>query len=647
MKNWNFGYFGKGLEGYAHYKAEYDRLFPQKAPPDSFSADDEDDYQVDEFQDEILEMQDTIEKQEQEIASHDWDDDSFGESYEEEDGKHTVLGVEKNVKIPISITFSVDTNNKQDAPIDTSSPPDPLPPNYDLTPHYFNGENSAYFEEGLRRAMSDYFPEYKESYEHVDIFKFNNDILREIFSVDKPLAFQMWRWQLEHFDAALRDPKIGFTLTMMDCVDSETAEWMYAVHKDDKWFWSRLFYDSTVIHSTHSEIMKIALENEDIEFFHFLMNYYMKSTAKRSMESFTLDMLLEEILCNCWIDDASSVIVEAIDGYIAQVSGTLRRAVLQKYREENIHAPQDEKDEADSDDPPPTPSSPQPASMTKELCRQMSLKLHQEVPLPNGVKFVDVVHVAGLFAGDRTAIKNLKENDTLALTREPDNSYDSNAIRIDDAIGRKIGYIPKAENGTLARLMDCGSTFICAVAVLPTAKDNNLWVEILQNLPKKGKTKINNELRLDLHGTTFCLQLSEKRDSGDDIVSWTDANITIKNRYFDYQTGEEFLTYVELQDIYAGLVELLNDQIEERQMLDFIEPDLRIILNPKYDLRDTQKYNYVREGHEIVDISADFIFFLSMGNWYTSQCYSLPLYRSDIEQLVAFLKEAMNAIDGV
>lgn len=33
MKDWDFGYFGKGLDGYVHYKQAFDRNFPQDRTP--------------------------------------------------------------------------------------------------------------------------------------------------------------------------------------------------------------------------------------------------------------------------------------------------------------------------------------------------------------------------------------------------------------------------------------------------------------------------------------------------------------------------------------------------------------------------------------------------------------------------------------
>lgn len=33
MKDWNFGYFGKGIDGYIHYTQAFNRNFPQSSRP--------------------------------------------------------------------------------------------------------------------------------------------------------------------------------------------------------------------------------------------------------------------------------------------------------------------------------------------------------------------------------------------------------------------------------------------------------------------------------------------------------------------------------------------------------------------------------------------------------------------------------------
>lgn len=51
---------------------------------------------------------------------------------------------------------------------------------------------------------------------------------------------------------------------------------------------------------------------------------------------------------------------------------------------------------------------------------------------------------------------HLKIDDKLEFFREPDNSFDPNAIVIRNATGVKVGYVPKAYNVVFSRLMDAG-----------------------------------------------------------------------------------------------------------------------------------------------------------------------------------------------
>ncbi len=50
---------------------------------------------------------------------------------------------------------------------------------------------------------------------------------------------------------------------------------------------------------------------------------------------------------------------------------------------------------------------------------------------------------------------HLRAGDRLTLTREPDNRHDRNAVRV-DWNGQPIGYVPRAENRTVARALDAG-----------------------------------------------------------------------------------------------------------------------------------------------------------------------------------------------
>jgi hypothetical protein len=63
----------------------------------------------------------------------------------------------------------------------------------------------------------------------------------------------------------------------------------------------------------------------------------------------------------------------------------------------------------------------------------------------------------------------------LGLVREPNNPYDSRAVRI-EFDGVKIGYVPRAENSAIAHLMDAGRHVSASVVVL--RESSNPWDRI-------------------------------------------------------------------------------------------------------------------------------------------------------------------------
>ncbi len=56
---------------------------------------------------------------------------------------------------------------------------------------------------------------------------------------------------------------------------------------------------------------------------------------------------------------------------------------------------------------------------------------------------------------DPSVLETIKVGDMLSLQRE-DNKFDSNAILILNAEGKKLGYVPEKDNLIFARLMDAG-----------------------------------------------------------------------------------------------------------------------------------------------------------------------------------------------
>ncbi|MBU1689907.1 MAG: HIRAN domain-containing protein [Gammaproteobacteria bacterium] len=66
----------------------------------------------------------------------------------------------------------------------------------------------------------------------------------------------------------------------------------------------------------------------------------------------------------------------------------------------------------------------------------------------------------------------MKVGDALHLVREPSNSYDAKAVRVEWQ-GHKLGYVPRADNEALARFMDRGSKAEARITRLK--KSRNPW----------------------------------------------------------------------------------------------------------------------------------------------------------------------------
>jgi hypothetical protein len=71
---------------------------------------------------------------------------------------------------------------------------------------------------------------------------------------------------------------------------------------------------------------------------------------------------------------------------------------------------------------------------------------------------------------------SLKAGDALELVREPDNPYDGNAVRVEWQ-GRTLGYVPRRENGAVARMLDRGTRLQAKIVRLKKAR--RPWERVL------------------------------------------------------------------------------------------------------------------------------------------------------------------------
>lgn len=69
------------------------------------------------------------------------------------------------------------------------------------------------------------------------------------------------------------------------------------------------------------------------------------------------------------------------------------------------------------------------------------------------------------FYAGRDLWDEMKAGDALVLAREPENAHDAHAVRVEWR-GRKLGYLPRAENRAVAAEMDRGGKVTARIARL-------------------------------------------------------------------------------------------------------------------------------------------------------------------------------------
>ena len=70
----------------------------------------------------------------------------------------------------------------------------------------------------------------------------------------------------------------------------------------------------------------------------------------------------------------------------------------------------------------------------------------------------------------------LAVGDRLDLVREPANPHDANAVRVEWR-GRKLGYVPRAENAALAWAMDRGERVTARISALREHRNPRMRIE--------------------------------------------------------------------------------------------------------------------------------------------------------------------------
>ena len=91
--------------------------------------------------------------------------------------------------------------------------------------------------------------------------------------------------------------------------------------------------------------------------------------------------------------------------------------------------------------------------------------------------------LAGFVYYDGQAVwDRMRVGDMLTLAREPANPHDANAVRLEWQ-GRMLGYVPKRDNGDLARQMDHGAKVEARITELTRAANGRRRMSYVIHVP--------------------------------------------------------------------------------------------------------------------------------------------------------------------
>ncbi len=120
-------------------------------------------------------------------------------------------------------------------------------------------------------------------------------------------------------------------------------------------------------------------------------------------------------------------------------------------------------------------------------------------------------------------------------------------------------------------------------------------------------------IKLNVEGTDFVFSIT-KKGYDDCGYYWTDASISVSNRCFNYKIYPDFLEWSELINLNEKMQSLLMGKLHLKKKIEFIEPYLQIMINPKAK-------------------EMKLLFFPLIDNCITEQYYSLSL---DIKEVALF-----------
>lgn len=81
-------------------------------------------------------------------------------------------------------------------------------------------------------------------------------------------------------------------------------------------------------------------------------------------------------------------------------------------------------------------------------------------------------YIAGVpyHKGARETLDAMAEGESLVLSREPDNKFDKHAVAVLFDGWKKVGYVPKVDARTMAKVLDSGLPYSCVLRKVGASK---------------------------------------------------------------------------------------------------------------------------------------------------------------------------------
>jgi len=131
-------------------------------------------------------------------------------------------------------------------------------------------------------------------------------------------------------------------------------------------------------------------------------------------------------------------------------------------------------------------------------------------------------------------------------------------------------------------------------------------------------------MQMDVVGTSLSFEVSEVT-SWDPDNSWTNAKMSVKNEFFDFEIEPSFVTFQELKELQRDLTGLINHDLPQYVKIYMIEPYWEIYLDPNPD----------------ADECCEFWFYPDIGGGFTDQYYCLPLTIAEANHFLNYLNEQL------